>query len=94
MHEELTVMRRIQYKEIRHSCLIMLLVSFQNEPAVVPSSLPAFLASINCCDSGKRHLIKPTSRLIPAAIQKTVFQLLVLPPTPRFAQAARTYPRE
>jgi hypothetical protein len=78
---------------IFHCCLSMTPVSFQKALGAIASFLALF-ASTNCLDSGKQIRMKPTPMERPAAIQNTVFQLLVEPPTPRLAQAAQTYPKE
>src|SRR5450756_2452928 len=87
----------------------MLLVSLQNARAVI-FFCPFFFASRNCLLSGKKILTIPTPIDNPAPTQNTfynnqhtsttkgksslTFQELVLPPTPKFADAASTYPRE
>ncbi|KAK5635569.1 hypothetical protein RRF57_011280 [Xylaria bambusicola] len=66
----------------------MSLVSAQKSDAVI--RLPAALASLNCSDSGKQHRRRPALKDKPAPAQKTVFQVLVSPPTARLTMAANT----
>lgn len=59
------VMRIMAYTHIFHSWPSICLVSFQNAPALM-DFLPAFLASRNCFDSGKKMRIIPTPMEMPA----------------------------
>lgn len=59
------VIRMTAYTHIFHSWANICLVSFQNAPALM-DFLPAFLASRNCFDSGKKMRITPTPIEMPA----------------------------